>query len=236
MDLLLFFSRFFASLSLQRIIYSLIETPSSAVKRFDAYGRDSPICSDTDCTVSGSFMCEAIYCAQRNTGSLAPSGSETLQAVWVMISYNLFYSFAYTIFNMSHNLMVPLSTRNTEQRGSLSVFNQIATIMISGILVALIFPMLIMPALGVDRGRWIAVMSVLSILALPLTLLEYYFTKKRVTLENSVDSQEKIPLKKQLHAVFGDKYMLLIAAHPTAARPKKKPLRLQALRTAALCS
>lgn len=26
-----------------------------------------------------------------------PTGSQTVQAVWVMISYNLFYSFAYTI-------------------------------------------------------------------------------------------------------------------------------------------
>ncbi|MGN1026309.1 MAG: MFS transporter, partial [Faecousia sp.] len=46
-----------------------------------------------------------------------PSGNETVQVLWVMISYNLFYSFAYTIYNMSHNLMVPLSTRNTTQRG-----------------------------------------------------------------------------------------------------------------------
>jgi len=61
-----------------------------------------------------------------------PESNQTVQVVWVMLSYNLFYSFAYTIFNMSHNLMVPLSTRNTEQRGSLSVFNQIATIMMSG--------------------------------------------------------------------------------------------------------
>lgn len=31
------------------------------------------------------------------------------------------FSFAYTIYNMSHNLMFPLSTRNTIQRGGLSV-------------------------------------------------------------------------------------------------------------------
>ncbi len=83
-----------------------------------------------------------------------PSGNETVQVWWVMISYNLFYSFAYTIYNMSHNLMVPLSTRNTMQRGGLSVFNQIATIMISGILVAMLFPMLIMPLIGVDGSKW----------------------------------------------------------------------------------
>ena len=143
-----------------------------------------------------------------------PGGSETVQVIWVIISYNLFYSFAYTIFNMSHNLMVPLSTRNITQRGSLSVFNQISTIMMSGILVALVFPMVIMPAVGVDAGRWIALMSVLSILALPLTLLEYYFTKERVTLEEQItDIRKSVSFSRQLKAIFTDKYMLLIYAY-----------------------
>ena len=135
---------------------------------------------------------------------VVPSGSTTLQAIWVMISYNLFYSFAYTIFNMSHNLMVPLSTRDTTQRGGLSVFNQIATIMMSGIIVALIFPMLIMPAIGVDKSKWITLMSILSILVLPLTLLEYYFTKERVS-EETKNENNNVSLKKQLSAVFTDK-------------------------------
>ena len=140
---------------------------------------------------------------------VVPSGSTALQAIWVMISYNLFYSFAYTIFNMSHNLMVPLSTRDTTQRGGLSVFNQIATIMMSGILVALIFPMVIMPAIGVDKTKWITLMSILSILVLPLTLLEYYFTKERVS-EETKNENNNVSLKKQLSAVFTDKYMIII--------------------------
>lgn len=142
-----------------------------------------------------------------------PSGSETVQVIWLMVSYNLFYSFAYTIFNMSHNLMVPLSTRDTTQRGSLSVFNQIATIMMSGILVALVFPMVIMPAIGADKSKWIVLMSVLSILALPLTLLEYFFTKERVTLENQGTEEAAIPFRAQLKAVFTDRYMLIIYAY-----------------------
>ncbi len=142
---------------------------------------------------------------------VVPQGNQTVQIIWVMLSYNLFYSFAYTIYNMSHNLMVPLSTRNTEQRGGLSVFNQISTIMMSGILVALIFPMLIMPQLGVDKSKWIVTMSILSCLALPLTLMEYYFTKERVTLEDiDKPEEEKIPYKNLLKAIFTDKYMVLI--------------------------
>ena len=81
-----------------------------------------------------------------------PTGSETVQVIWVMVSYNLFYSIAATIYNMSHALMVPLSTRNTKERGLLSVFNNIASVMISGIIVALIFPMAVMPVLGVNKN------------------------------------------------------------------------------------
>ena len=139
-----------------------------------------------------------------------PMGNETVQIIWIMLSYNLFYSFAYTIYNMSHNLMVPLSTRNTTDRGGLSVFNQIATIMMSGILVALVFPMVIMPMLGVDREKWIITMTLLSVVALPLILLEYYFTKERVTEETSEDEEQAISFKEQLKAILTDKYMLII--------------------------
>ena len=144
---------------------------------------------------------------------VVPKASIGVQVAWVMISYNLFYSFAFTIFNMSHNLMCPLSTRNTMQRGGLSVFNQIATIMMSGILVALVFPMAIMPALGVDQSKWILVMCILSIIALPLTLLEYYFTKERVTEEQMGSEEKKVPFLLQLKIVLTDKYMLVMFAY-----------------------
>ena len=138
-----------------------------------------------------------------------PAASETVQIIWVMVSYNLFYSIAYTIYNMSHNLMVPLSTRNTTQRGSLSVFNNISSVMISGIIVALIFPMVIMPMLGANKSLWLLVMSILSILILPLTLVEYFFTKERVT-EESGNAMETKPIREQLKAVIHDKYWVVI--------------------------
>ena len=148
------------------------------------------------------------------TGTLlftVPESSDTVKALWVMISYNLFYSFAYTIFNMSHGLMVPLSTRDSTARGGLSVFNQITTIMMSGILVALVFPMVIMPMIGVDKQKWITLMCVLSIVALPLTLLEYFFTKERITEEaKELGERDKLSFGEQMKLLFTDRYMLLI--------------------------
>ena len=141
-----------------------------------------------------------------------PAASELVQVIWIMLSYNLFYSIAYTIYNMSHTLMVPLSTRHTTQRGSLSVFNNISSVMISGIIVALIFPMVVMPALGANKSLWLLVMSVLSILILPLTLLEYFFTKERVT-EEAGSAMETKPIREQLKAVIHDKYWVVIVLY-----------------------
>ena len=70
--------------------------------------------------------------------------------------------------------------------------------MMSGILVALVFPMAIMPILGVDKSLWIIVMGILSGIALPLTLLEYYFTKERITEEQMAPEEKKVLFLTQL--------------------------------------
>ena len=142
-----------------------------------------------------------------------PQADPGIQAIYVVITYNLFYSFAYSIYNMAYNLMVPLSTRNTQQRNLLSVFTQVSTIMISGILVALILPMVVLPFIGVDKTMWIIVMSIVSTIALPLTLIQYYFTKERITEEKRDQQEKKIPFKAQLKAAFSDKYIYLLMVY-----------------------
>ncbi len=138
-----------------------------------------------------------------------PQGNTTVEAIWIMLSYNLYYSFAFTIYNMSHSLMVPLSTRNSDQRGVLATFNNVANIMITGIIVALLFPFLIRPLLGVDKDKWLMMACILSITALPFTLLEYYFTKERVSEETAKDTST-VTFGQQMKAVFSDKYMVCL--------------------------
>ena len=60
---------------------------------------------------------------------------------------------------------------------------------------------------------WIICMSILSCISLPLVLLEYYFTKERVTAESNGQEEKKIPFTLQLKAIFTDKYMLLLLGY-----------------------
>jgi GPH family glycoside/pentoside/hexuronide:cation symporter len=79
-----------------------------------------------------------------------PQASMAVQAVWVTISYNLFFSMAFTMYNISHTLMVPLSTRNSKQRDTLAMISSMGASLIPGTVVAILFPMLFLPFAGVN--------------------------------------------------------------------------------------
>lgn len=142
-----------------------------------------------------------------------PQASYEVQLAWVVISYNLFFSLAFSIYSLSHTLMVPLSTRNTKRRDSLAMLTSTGTAMIPGMLVTIVMPLLV-KAIGVGaaaQGRWITVMGILSIIALPATLVEYYFTKERVTVQTQDAAKEDtVSFGQQIKACFRDKYWVMV--------------------------
>ena len=143
-----------------------------------------------------------------------PRASIAVQVAWVAISYNLYFSIAFTMYNISHNLMVPLSTRNSRQRDSLSIFASLGVSMIPGALVAFVMPSFVLPFIGIDQGKWMLVMSILSILALPAVMLEYYFTRERVTEEaqGNEDAKQQLTTKQQLKGCLKSSYWLILMA------------------------
>lgn len=145
-----------------------------------------------------------------------PKASYTVKIIWIVVSYNLFFALAFTIYNMSHSLMVPLSTRNTKQRDTLALLNSTGTTMIPGMLVTIVMPLMIRAfGVGADsQGTWITMMSILSVLAIPATLLEYYFTKERVTEDAAPvgkgAEENKISFAQQMKACLNDPYWLIV--------------------------
>lgn len=141
---------------------------------------------------------------------IVPKASYEVQIAWVIVSYNLFFSLAFSTYSLSHSLMVPLSTRDTKQRDSLAMLTSTGTAMIPGMLVTIVMPLLV-KAIGVGsgaQGAWITVMGILSIIAIPATLVEYYFTKERVTAQ--VQETATVSFGQQIKACFRNKYWILI--------------------------
>lgn len=139
-----------------------------------------------------------------------PRASFGVQIAWVVISYNLFFSLAFSTYSLSHAMMVPLSTRDTKQRDSLAMLSSMAISMLPGALTTVVMPLLVR-YIGVGevaRSNWLTVMGCLSILAIPATLIEYYFTKERVTEE--LEGKEYVSFASQICACFHNKYWLLV--------------------------
>lgn len=142
---------------------------------------------------------------------LIPNAGTAVQVIWILFSFNLYYSIGYTIYYMSHSMLVPLSTRNSKQRDGLAMLTNMAMAIIPDMFVALIFPMVVIPAIGVDQAKWITMISIFAIVALPCVMLEYYFTKERVTEEaSSLEQKESYSLKQQLKACFSSKYWVIM--------------------------
>lgn len=141
---------------------------------------------------------------------LVPQANTTIQVVWIILSFNLYYSIGYTIYYMSHTMMVPLSTRNTKQRDGLAMLSNMALALIPGMFVALLFPMVILPMLGVDQEKWIRTIGIFAIIALPCVFLEYFFTKERITEEANGMEEANHSIGEQLKACLSSRYWILI--------------------------
>lgn len=143
-----------------------------------------------------------------------PRASYSVQIVWVVVSYNLFFSLAFSVYSLSHSLMVPLSTRNNRQRDTLAMLTSTGTSMLPGMLSTILMPLLVR-SIGVGagaQGAWLKVMSLLSLVAIPATLVEYYFTLERVTAEEGLEKKAQVSFRSQISACIHDPYWLLVFA------------------------
>ncbi len=147
-----------------------------------------------------------------------PSGNELLRIVWIAVSYNLYFAVAYPIYFMAHSMMVPLSTRDLDQRGKLSVVANVANMAAAGLFSAILFPMLVYPKLK-NQGNWLTCMCILGTVALAGALLEFAFTRERITEEENIgqvkkerseEKKQNIPLTQQIRGVVTDRYWWII--------------------------
>lgn len=127
---------------------------------------------------------------------VVPTGNDTVTAIWIFTSYTLFYAIAFTMYSTAHTLLVPLATTDETERQRLSTIANTPN-MAAGSFVAILFPCLLVPFMGVLRNRWVGMALVLALAAFPMILMEYFFTRERVT-ETRGEKAEKVTLRAQM--------------------------------------
>lgn len=134
----------------------------------------------------------------------------TAKMVWVAIAYNLFYAVAYPIYNTANSTLIPLSTRNSKQRGALASFTNVAGLGVMGA-GSMVFPVLVSFALKEDQNLWFMAMLAIAVFSALTIYLQYMFTRERVTEELEKGGAEEEgkgtapSLATQLKAVVSEK-------------------------------
>ena len=149
-------------------------------------------------------------------------GNNAVQMIWIAVSYNLYYALAYPCFYCAHSSMVSLSTRNSESRGLLATLSNAAMVASAGVGASIVVPILLQSFLFVTKdggidvdasySHWRIISIVLCLVSAFGCMLEYYFTRERITEEtiNLNVKEEKLPLKKQLEGCIHNKYWWII--------------------------
>ena len=134
--------------------------------------------------------------------------------VWIAIAYNLYYAVAYPIYNTANSTMIPVSTRDSKQRGALASFTNVAGLGVMGC-GSMVFPMLVSFALKEDQHLWFLTMLAVAIFSALTIYLQFLFTRERVTEEGRADTEtpaKSATLGEQLKAVTGDRMWWIVMA------------------------
>ena len=152
----------------------------------------------------------------------SPNNGSILQMIWIAVSYNLYYSIAYPCYYTAHSSMVSLSTRDTDKRGLLATMSNASMVAAAGVGASIVVPILLQSYMFSYNGtsldvaasysHWRVLSIVFTLITVLGIILEYYFTRERIS-EETMDLQrtaEDIPMKTHVDACTKDKYWWMV--------------------------
>lgn len=145
------------------------------------------------------------------------AGPDATESYWYYFFTLLicYYTVGSTYFFLFKDNIVSLVTRNPNEKTQLAFLRKMSWTLISGIIIGMIIGSVLMPFwLSYDINGYPILMIGMSIVAIPLLLMEYYYTKERIIDDisdnPSIKNENKIPLKEQMRALFTNKYYVIL--------------------------
>ena len=158
----------------------------------------------------------------------AESPTSIITLVVFAIGYNLWFAVAYPFYYTPHSSLVTLSTRNSTDRSLLATISNATALAAMG-LTSMILPFfmgLLFVGNGNENGgidpqksyhNWQIFVIALMVITFIGTIIEYYFTRERITEESfslqqgdGAEQKKAVPLSKQAKVCLKDKYWWII--------------------------
>ena len=138
---------------------------------------------------------------------------------FLLIAYHTVGS---SFFYLFRDNICSLTTRDPGAKTQVQFIRKMSWTLISGVIIGMIINMVLLPMwLEKDINGYAILMVSLSVVAIPLLLLEYFYTRERITediaTEYGVEHENSIPLREQMKALFTNKYFVILTIIATVS-------------------
>lgn len=138
-------------------------------------------------------------------------------AYWYYFFFMLicYHTVGSSFFYLFRDSIVSVATHNAKEKAQLKFIRMVSWTLISGIVIGMLVSTVLIPFwLEKSLSGYFILLIILSIVAVPLLLMEYFFTKERViedvAQEVGLENENKIPLKQQMKALMTNKYFVIL--------------------------
>lgn len=138
---------------------------------------------------------------------------------FLLIAYHTVGS---SFFYLFRDNICSLTTRDPGAKTQVQFIRKMSWTLISGVIIGMIINMVLLPMwLEKDINGYAILMVSLSVVAIPLLLLEYFYTRERITedvaTEYGIEHENSIPLREQMKALFTNKYFVILTIIATVS-------------------
>lgn len=139
------------------------------------------------------------------------------EAYWYYFFFLLicYHTVGSCYFYLFRDTICSLTTRDPKEKTHIQFIRKMSWTLLSGIVIGMVFNMVVLPLwLEKDIMGYPILMVTMSVIAIPLLLLEYFYTRERITEDVAVEhdrlDEQKIPLRDQMKALLSNKYFVIL--------------------------
>ena len=145
-------------------------------------------------------------------------GNTLGESYWYYFFFLLicFHTIGSSYFYLFRDNICSLTTRDPKEKAHIQYIRKMSWTLISGIIIGMLLNMVALPMwLEKDINGYPILLICMSVVAIPLLLLEYFYTRERISEDVSLEieaGEEKAqaPLKDQLKALLSNKYFVIM--------------------------
>ena len=142
-----------------------------------------------------------------------PDMPNVAKLVWIYVFNILYNGFGAQLLALRTN-MFTLCTRSQDDRNLVNLFEKMSSFLLVGTAVTLTVGSVLYYTMlhNYPAGNWIGLIGAFAALSVPLSFVQYYYTKERVTSEGEVEKKNNdvtMPLWEQIKLLLRSKYWLM---------------------------